>query len=86
MKAWEFQNQHGIQLGAVHQLRLQKEGGRWSKKLTFCKLLYTRVGNVYPGWPVYGVKCICSRGRESEREGATSTSISIFDSYGMKTF
>ena len=29
-------------LGAVHKLRLQKEGGRWSKKLTFCKLLYHR--------------------------------------------
>ena len=23
-------------------LRLQEEGGRWSKKLTFCKLLYHR--------------------------------------------
>ena len=29
-------------LGAVHKLRLQEEGGRWSKKLTFCKLLYHR--------------------------------------------
>ena len=28
--------------GAVNKLRLQKEGGRWSKKLTFCKLLYHR--------------------------------------------
>ena len=27
-------------LGAVHKLRLQEEGGRWSKRLTFCKLLY----------------------------------------------
>ena len=26
--------------GAVHKLRLQVEGGRWSKKLTSCKLLY----------------------------------------------
>ena len=38
---------HGIRpdflaLGAVHKLRLQEEGGRWSKKLTFCKLLYHR--------------------------------------------
>ena len=41
---------------------------------------YTRVRNVCSGWPVYG-------GQKSEREGrATSTSISIFDSYGMKTF
>ena len=24
----------------VHKLRLQEEGGKWSKKLTFCKLLY----------------------------------------------
>ena len=29
-------------LGAVHKLRLQEEGGRWSKKSTFCKLLYHR--------------------------------------------
>ena len=31
-----------IQLGGVHKLRLQEEGGRWSKKSTFCKLLYHR--------------------------------------------
>ena len=29
-------------LGGVHKLRLQEEGGRWSQKLTFCKLLYHR--------------------------------------------
>ena len=29
-------------LGGVHKLRLQEKGGRWSKKLTFCKLLYHR--------------------------------------------
>ena len=29
-----------LRLGGVHKLRLQEEGGRWSKKLTFCKLLY----------------------------------------------
>ena len=29
-------------LGAVHKLRLQEEGGRWSKKPTLCKLLYHR--------------------------------------------
>ena len=28
--------------GGVHKLRLQEEGGRWSKKSTFCKLLYHR--------------------------------------------
>ena len=31
-----------ILLGAIHKLRLQEEGGLWSKKLTFCKLLYHR--------------------------------------------
>ena len=31
-----------LYLGAVHKLRLQEEGGRWSKKLTFCKHLYHR--------------------------------------------
>ena len=30
------------ELGAVHKLHLQEEGGRWSKKLTFCKLSYHR--------------------------------------------
>ena len=29
-------------LGGVHKLRLQEEGGRWSKKSTFCKHLYHR--------------------------------------------
>ena len=29
-------------LGAVHKLRLQEEGARWSKILTFCKLLCHR--------------------------------------------
>ena len=29
-------------LGGVHKLRLQEEGGRWSKKSIFCKPLYHR--------------------------------------------
>ena len=34
---------HIEKLGAIHKLRLQEEGGRWSKKKsTFCKLLYNR--------------------------------------------
>ena len=28
--------------------------------------------NVFPGWPVYGVKCLCYRGWEWEREGSHS--------------
>ena len=35
-------------------------------------LLYTRVRNVCPGWPVYGVKHLCSRGREWKMEGSHS--------------
>ena len=31
-----------LALGGVHKLRLQEEGGRWSKKSTFCKFLYHR--------------------------------------------
>ena len=31
-----------MSFGVVHKLRLQEEGGRWSKKLTFCKLSYHR--------------------------------------------
>ena len=33
---------NALALGAVLKLRLQEEGGRWSKKLTFCKLSYHR--------------------------------------------
>ena len=29
-----------IGLGGIHKLRLQEEGGRWSKKKTFCQCLY----------------------------------------------
>ena len=35
-------SESNLALGAVHKLRLQEEGGRWSKKLTFCKHLYHR--------------------------------------------
>ena len=31
-----------LQLGGVHKLCLQEKGGSWSKKSTFCKLLYHR--------------------------------------------
>ena len=31
-----------LTLWGIHKLRLPKEGGRWSKKFTFCKLLYHR--------------------------------------------
>ena len=37
-----FESYFLSKLGGVHKLRLQEEGGRWSKKLTFCKLLYHR--------------------------------------------
>jgi hypothetical protein len=48
--------------------------------------LYTQNRNICPGWPVYEVKCLCSRGREWERElCSTPTSNSIFDSYDMET-
>ena len=33
---------------------------------------YTRVQNVWSGWPVYEVKCLCSGGQEWEREGSHS--------------
>ena len=42
------------------------------------------VANVYTVCPVYDVKCLCSGGWEWGRE-ATPTSISIFDSYDIKT-
>ena len=29
-----------LQLGVIHKLRLQEEGGRWSKKLAFRQRLY----------------------------------------------
>ena len=49
------------------------------------KVTYTPVRNVCPGWPVYGGKYLYSRGQEWGREGVTLTSISVFDSYNMKT-
>ena len=33
---------------------------------------YTQVGNVCPGWPIYDVKCLCSRGWKWGREGSLS--------------
>ena len=44
-KVWESnvkKLKRALPLGAVHKLRLQEEGGRWSKKSTFCKPLYHR--------------------------------------------
>ena len=35
------------------------------------------------GWPVYGVKCLFSRGGNEGGRGATPTSTSIFDSYDI---
>ena len=35
-------------------------------------IFYTRDRNVCPRWPVYEVKCLCSRGREWGREGGHS--------------
>ena len=43
------------------------------------------VANVYAVWPVYTVKCLYSRGWEWETKGATPTSISIFDSFDLKS-
>ena len=61
------------------------------EKKTFF-VYYTRAQNVSPGWPVYEVKCLCSRakpwisvygtvpegGDEGERV-TTPTNISVFD-------
>ena len=41
-KQWPLPMNSLFFLGGVHKLCLQEEGGRWSKKLTFCKLLYHR--------------------------------------------
>ena len=41
-----------LSLGVVHKLRLQEEGGRWSKKLTFCKLSYHRKCQSWGGYVV----------------------------------
>ena len=37
---WDIWKNCNPGLGALHKLRLQEEGGRWSKKSTFCKFLY----------------------------------------------
>ena len=46
--------------------------------------MYTCCQNVWHGWPVFEVKCLCSRGQEWGRESCHSISFSIFDSYDMK--
>ena len=38
--AMEIYGDPVMDLGGIHKLRLQEEGGRWSKKLTFCQHLY----------------------------------------------
>ena len=43
------------------------------------------VANVYAVWPVYTVKRLCPEGGIEGGREATPTSISIFDSYDMKT-
>ena len=40
---------------------------------------------VLSGWPVYKVKCLCSRGQERGKEGCHSHQHLIFNSYDMKS-
>ena len=47
---------------------------------------YTRAQNVCPGWPVYGENALVAEGSNEGERKVTPTSISIFDSYDMKTF
>ena len=39
---WDIWKNCNPGLGALHKLRLQEEGSRWSKKSTFCKVLQHR--------------------------------------------
>ena len=54
--------------------------GKWAG----LAVLFNCVANAYAVWPLYDVKCLCSRRWDWGRE-ALPTSISIFDSYDMKT-
>ena len=49
----------------------------------WARITYTRVQNVWYGWPAYEVRCLCSKGQEWGRV-TTPTNISTFDSYDMK--
>ena len=40
-----------------------------AKQKTTENNMYTRVQNVWHGWPVYEVKCLCSRGQVLMKEG-----------------
>ena len=46
--------------------------GIFQGRKLFAEIWYTRVRNVCPGWPFYGVKCLCSRGWEWGREESHS--------------
>ena len=35
-----------------------------SESVSLSHMKYTRAQNVWSGWPVYEVKCLCSRGQE----------------------
>ena len=45
----------------------------WEKPKQYkIEFLYTRCQNVWQGWPVYDVKCLCSRGRKWGKGGCHS--------------
>ena len=54
-------------------------------RLNFSKCPKIKCQNVWSGWPVYEVKCLCSKGWNEEGRGATPIRFSIFDSYEMKS-
>ena len=68
---WKFLNfKHGCNFGQSNRVVLE---------LSTPWKIYTRTQNVWSGWLVYEVKCLCSRGQ------APPTNFSIFDSYDMKS-
>ena len=50
----------------------------------FARRSYTQDQNVLHGWPVYEVKCLCSKGIEGGRV-VNPKSFAIFDSCDMKS-
>ena len=56
-------HQQKLEISCNFQVQFGNLHIEWMPKLCFSKMndTYTQVKNVWGGWPVYIVKCLCSR-------------------------